>query len=145
MHQAQRLHGVSALQRGAVSGTSWHRDKGQSWHGQHQARKGDRIRLPHPDGQLKSSPLRLLHRCRVTHVKVVKTPGAKKCWGRSNMPSAVKNKHTSFGLLRHHTDRDVNRCQGEEAWEELPCGTLQRPQSQFTSLCCCFPAVTEET
>lgn len=47
---------------------------------------------------LKSSPLRLLHRCRVTRVKVVKTPGAKKCWGRSNMPAAVKNKHTSSGI-----------------------------------------------
>lgn len=37
------------------------------------------------------------------------------------MPLPAKNKHIFWhsGLLKHHTDRDISRCQEEEEWEEL--------------------------
>lgn len=56
--------------------------KDQSWHGQHQAGVWPvkvTISCFHAliDSSLKPSPSGLLHRCRVTHAKLVKTPGAK--------------------------------------------------------------------
>lgn len=118
------------------------------------ASKGDNIMLPCTDWQLskaKSASQMQGHTC-----KTSQDTKCQKCWGRSNMPSPLQNKHTSSGFLAFWgtlQTGDISRCPEEEevVWEELsvwdllPASTKKKKKhtTHFTPVCYSFPAITD--